>query len=119
MKKEIKATTVSDWYDAESYPELDPERLRQAELINWDINMEDVEFWLGYDSPDLSDVAKVSYFADELEDLAYEAGYEGGYVVDYNDGSQGYFAWRPYPHNLDPLEELYLEEVRTLKFSKK
>lgn len=107
MKKLIKASLsadeIKDWYRYDTY--MDPKRLEQSLGIEWDINIEDVECVLD-DPIDLTDIKSVRYLNAKQLDEVIEKGYEGGYVVTYNDGTVKTFAWRPYPDNLGPIEEV-------------
>lgn len=90
------ARLVNEWYDSESYPDADPQRLAALRGIDWDINAEDVEFFL-YNTetfPDLSALKHVSYFEYEpMQDWIEKEGYDGGYIVIYNNGAERDFAW--------------------------
>lgn len=97
----VDPETVKEWYPQEYYPEIDP----VIYDINWNINLEDIEC-VAYDNIDLSNVKSVRYFNDKELAEAEDAGYEGGYVFTYKDGTKKKFAWKPYPRNLDPMDEI-------------
>lgn len=86
---------VNKWYDIESYPDADPQRLAALRGIKWDINAEDVEYFL-YDTevfPDLTQLEYVDYFDDRMQDWVEKEGYDGGYIVIYKNGAEKDFAW--------------------------
>ena len=99
MRKEL--------YTPEYYPDVDPQRIEDLLRIKWKgVTAEDSECIL-YDNMDISNVKSISYLSNRDENKVRDLGYEGGYVFRYNDGTIKKFAWKPYPNNLDPMEEVY------------
>lgn len=106
---------VRSWYDKDSYPEF-ADKLDDAYRIDWNINMEDIECIMS-DDIDLSNVKSVRYFDESEMAACQDAGYEGGYVFKYNSGLKKMFAWLPYPHNLDGMDEvefIYSKQMRVV-----
>lgn len=97
-----------EYFDPESNPDLDPERVKDILAINWNsVTAEDSEFFM-YDTkmfPDLSVIESVDYANDDEWDAMNDAGYDGGYVIKNRDGSIRYVAWLPYPNN-DNIEDV-------------
>ena len=86
---------VAEWYTPESYPEFDSKRLADMKTINWEIEPEDAEFILVNTEvfPDLSEIKSVSYLEDKMQFWVEKEGYDGGYIVIYNNGAERDFAW--------------------------
>lgn len=99
----VSVNQIKDWYGSDT--EIDPKRLEQSLNIQWDITIEDIECLLK-DPIDLSNIKSVKYMSEEQEDKAREEGYDGGYIVKYNDGTVKAFAFKPYPYELDPVTEV-------------
>lgn len=100
--------TIAKWYTYDAYPDVDPARIDAVKNIRWDIAPEDVEIFLNevVNFPDLTKIDYVCYFDENQDNWAQNNGYEGGYNIIFSDGSERNYAWLPYPHNLDPLEEV-------------
>lgn len=105
--REESRRAVDKWYKEEDYPQY-ADKLRYAREIFWDwINMEDVECFLeGNDNVDLSKVDSVRYMDNDEFSAIEDEGYEGGYIITYKNGEVKAYAWRPYPYNLDSLDEV-------------
>ena len=101
---------VNSWYnDINDYPDVDPDKFAAIGDIDWDINMEDVECIL-YDNIPLSNVVAVRNVLESDVDAMNaieDGGYEDGYIFTYDNGEEHAFAYKPYPHNLDPMDKLY------------
>lgn len=116
-----KDRRIREWYNEETFPEIDPTLFEKIYSIDWKgVQEEDVECVMddaasGHIS--LDDVVSIDYAYGSLDKDLEESGYDGGYVFTYRNGDQKIFAWRYYPDNLAPLEEV--TEYNTRRFLRK
>lgn len=114
--KDREDSMRNQWYIPEYYPDIDEDRIADFHRIDWkDVVAEDSEEFLKDEVtfPDLSAIKSIRYFEGPEQDWADEFNYEGGYVVDYNDGSKRYFAWT---NGGAPLEELDSDQIGEIRY---
>lgn len=109
MKKWIK-TSLQGAINPSTYPDVNPERFEDIYEIDWNNLLiadiaEIAEDSINWPDSVLHEIAEVSYFNEEQEEWANEHGFDGGYVVEYTNGSKKYFAWN---HGYGPIVKVNL-----------
>ena len=110
-----------EWFtDEESYPGVDPKRLRDALDIDWtDVSAEDSELFVvefPNEFPNLAWIASVSYIPDEdLDEEVFNNDFDGGYRVVFKNNAVKDYGWRDGSYNLKEIRKTTVAELSRRK----
>ena len=90
--------------------------------IDYRINKEDIDMFEGLDwgygiQPyhSLSEISRVDYISERYDDLLNQIGFDGGYVVELNDGIKEYYGWNYGYDDLTDITDLFNKKIKTFR----